>query len=277
MSKHKKILEYSVDGSISEYAIDTHAHLDRDYDVSSIAHSMKDDKLKKIVAIAGDENSIEDTLEKIDEFNNIFLIAGLHPYDANKYNEEYEEYLINLRKTNKKIVGVGEIGLDYSDYEYNTPHDLQQVVFVSQIKLAHELKLPIAMHIRDAHADALKLLNENKKYLTNGGILHCCSASAEEVEEYLNLGFYVSFSGTITYGKKNQEYYLEETLKAVPLDRLLIETDCPFLTPSPYRGRVNEPKFVLVTAEKIASVLNMTTDEILKITTANAERLLKFN
>lgn len=275
MSKHKKILEYSVDVTLHEYAIDTHAHLDRDYDVSSIATNMKNDKLKKIVAIAGDKKSIEDTLEKIDEFNNIFLIAGLHPYDANKYNKEYEEYLINLRKTNKRFVGVGEIGLDYSDYEYNTPHDLQQAVFVSQIKLAHKLNLPIAMHIRDAHADALKILNENKEYITNGGILHCCSANVEEVKEYLSLGFYVSFSGTITYGKKNQEYYLEETLKAVPLDRLLIETDSPFLTPSPYRGRVNEPKFVLVTAEKIASVLNMTTDEILKITTANAERLLK--
>ena len=199
---------------------------------------------------------------------------GLHPYDISNLNEEYISQLKQLRKSDSKLVGLGEIGLDYHESEWLKPKKLQIEGFIAQLELASELGLPVSIHIRDAHADAINILKQNRKYLTCGGIIHCCSANKAEVQEYLNLGFYISFSGSITYGKKNQEFYLEETLKSVPLDRLLIETDCPFLCPSPYRGQVNEPKFVLVTAEHIADLLEMNVNTLLDLTTKNAERLL---
>ena len=135
--------------------------------------------------------------------------------------------------------------------------------------------MPVAIHIRDAHEDAIRILTENRELLNSSGIIHCCSANVDEVKQYLNLGFYISFSGTITYGKKNADYYLEETLKHVPIEKLLIETDSPFLCPAPYRGKTNEPKYVLVTAEKIAQLLDMSVDELIKTTRENTIKLLK--
>ena len=200
---------------------------------------------------------------------------GLHPYEIKYFNAEFVTLIKQLKKEDKKLVGVGEIGLDYHEHDGMESREKQLEIFLKQLELAHELKLPISIHIRDAHADAIQLLQANKHLLTNSGIIHCCSATKEEVKHYLDLGLYISFSGSITYGKKNQVYYLEETLKAVPKDKLLIETDCPFLCPSPYRGRVNEPKYVLVTAEKIAEILGIDINDLLDLTTENAERLLK--
>lgn len=273
--KHKEKLEYKKNNAVIELAIDSHAHLDRDLDVNRIISEMQSDGLKKIVVMAGNNKTADWASNLAFSNDNIFYMFGLHPYDIKEYNQEFIDKITYLRKTDKKLVGLGEIGLDYKEREDMQPRSEQQRVFIEQLKLAHALNLPVSIHIREAHDDARKILNENKNLLTNSGIIHCCSATKEEVQDYLNLGFYISFSGSITYGKKNETYYLEETLRAVPLDKLLIETDCPFLCPAPYRGQVNEPKFVLVTAQKVADILDMDVNALISKTTQNAEKLLK--
>lgn len=273
--KHKEKLEYIKDNDITALAIDSHAHLDRDLDVKRILSEMEADGLKKIVVMAGNIETADWASRLASMTDNIFYMFGLHPYDIKQYNQAFIEKITTLKMLDKKLVGLGEIGLDYKEREDMEPKPEQCRIFVEQLKLAHKLSLPISVHIREAHDDARKILKENRDILTNGGIIHCCSATKEEVQDYLGLGFYISFSGSITYGKKNAEYYLEETLKAVPLDKLLIETDCPFLCPAPYRGQINEPKFVLVTAQKIADVLGLDVNAVVEKTTQNAERLLK--
>lgn len=273
--KHKEKLEYKKDESVSAFAIDSHAHLDRDLDTDRIIANMEHDGLKKIVVMAGNNKTADWASDLASRHDNIFYMFGLHPYDIKEYNQEFIDKITHLRATDNKLVGLGEIGLDYKEREGMESMQEQQRVFVEQLKLAHSLNLPVSIHIREAHDDARKILNEHKELLTNSGIIHCCSATEEEVQDYLNLGFFISFSGSITYGKKNEAYYLDETVKRVSLDKLLIETDCPFLCPAPYRGQLNEPKFVLVTAKKIADILKMDVNDLIKITTQNAEKLLK--
>ena len=273
--KHKEIKDYTKSENIHALAIDSHAHLDRDLDTERILAEMEKDGLKKIVLMAGDLKTALWASNLCKNHKNLYYMFGLHPYEIKYFNAEFVALIKQLKKEDKKLVGVGEIGLDYHEHDGMEPREKQLEIFLKQLELAHELKLPISIHIRDAHADAIQLLEANKHLLTNSGIIHCCSATKEEVKHYLDLGLYISFSGSITYGKKNQVYYLEETLKAVPNDKLLIETDCPFLCPSPYRGRVNEPKYVLVTAEKIAEILGIDINDLLDLTTKNAERLLR--
>lgn len=273
--KEKRDIEYEKNDNIYELAIDSHAHLDRDLDVEKIVSEMSKDGLKKIVLMAGDIKTAKWASEQCKKYKNLYYMVGLHPYDIAEYNKDFVDFLTNLRKVDSKLVGLGEIGLDYKERENLEPKEEQLRVFEEQIKLADKLSLPISIHIREAHEDAIKLLTTNSKYLNNSGIIHCCSATKEEVKIYLDLGFYISFSGSLTYSKKNKPYYLEDTLKSVPLDKLLIETDCPFLCPAPYRGKINEPKYVLVTVEKMAEILDVEVNQLIKLTTQNCERLLK--
>lgn len=275
MSKSSEPKIYEKNPNLSALAIDSHAHLDRLDDAQEIVESMASSGLKKIVLMAGNKKTALWASEMATKHQNIYYMFGLHPYDIDEFTPEFVELITRLKKTDKKLVGLGEIGLDYKPSDWMKPELDQQQVFLEQLKLAHSLGLPVSLHIREAHKDAIKLLTQNKHLLTNSGIIHCCSATVEEVKTYLSLGFYISFSGSITYGKKNAPYYLEETLKAVPLDKLMIETDCPFLCPAPYRGQTNSPKFVLVVAEKIAEILGMDANELINITTSNTERLLK--
>ena len=273
--KQKEQLIYDKDASITALAIDSHAHLDRNLNINRIVSEMAKDGIKKIVMMAGDVATAKWASETASKYNNIYYMFGLHPYDIKNYNEIYINTITKLRAEDPKLVGLGEIGLDYKDRENMEPKNIQCDIFIKQLQLAHELKLPVSIHIRDAHDDARQILKENKHLIKNSGIIHCCSATVDEVRDYLELGLYISFSGSITYGKKNQKYYLEDTLKAVPLNKLLIETDCPFLCPAPYRGQTNEPKFVLVTATKVAEILGIDVNDVINITTKNAETLLK--
>jgi len=271
----EKFDEFIKNNNITALAIDSHAHLETLKNKVEIIEQMQSQGLKKIVLIATSLKVVKWVEKLARENKNLFFIAGLHPYDIHNYNEEFVEYLKNLKETNPKFVGIGEIGLDYHPHENMHSKEFQKEIFARQIVLADELKLPISLHIRDAHANSIKLLNEYKKYLNNGGIIHCCSADASEVREYLSLGFHISFSGVITYKKSSMPNYLEETLKKVPLDRLLIETDSPYLRPAPFRGGINEPKYVRVTALEVAKILNMDVNEVIDITIKNAEKLLK--
>jgi len=267
--------EYKKNENIKALAIDSHAHLDRYENADEIISRMKADGLESIVLMAGSKESAEWTSNFVAKRDNLYFMYGIHPFDIDEYSDtEMREFFIKHNR-DSKLVGLGEIGLDYSRQDDEETKNRQKKILILELLLANEFSLPVSIHIRDAHPDAINIFKENRRLLTNGGIIHCCSATKEEVKEYLALGFHISFSGTITYGKKNNEYYLEETLKCVPLDKLLIETDCPFLCPAPYRGQINEPKYVLVTAEKVAEVLEMDVNELISKTTENAKRLLK--
>lgn len=278
MSKHKhyNINDYIKNENITSLAIDTHCHLDRFENSEKIVSSMEEFGLKKIITMAGDYGVINFAREISSKFKNVFYAVGLHPYDIDGYNEDYENFIKSLAG-DKNFVAIGEIGLDY--YRENSEEEkrAQKEVMLAQIKLASELNKPICMHIRNAHEDAIKLLNENKQFLKAGGVIHCFSGSALHAEEYLKLGFHISFAGNISYKMKEGEIDLTKSLKAVPLDKLLIETDAPFLSPMPYRGAENQPKMVVVTAEFIANTLCIDVNKLIEITTKNAERLFNLN
>lgn len=258
---------------ISEFAIDSHAHLNELKNLEEIISNLKEDKLCAVINMVGSLNGIEKAKNLSAKYSNIFYMVGLHPYDIEKYDEEFENKLKELKSTDSHFVGVGEIGLDYhGEYLEKT---LQMEVFEKQIILADKLNLPISLHIRDAHEDCKAVLERNKKYLRNGGIIHCFSGSVKDAVFYLNLGFYISISGTITFKKRNSiETELEKVVKFCPVDRLLIETDSPFLCPAPFRGHINEPRFVLETAKAIADIKCINVNDLIRQTRINTETLL---
>lgn len=194
------------------------------------------------------------------------IIAGSHPHDASKFDARARELLIDSAR-DARVVGLGEAGLDYY-YDYS-PRDIQRAVFAEQLKLAHELDLVACLHIRDAHADALTILQEYG-LPKRGCILHCYTLDAQTMQPFVDLGCYVSFAGPVTFKKAD---VIRGAAAQVPHDKLLTETDCPFMAPEPCRGLKNEPALTVFTAEKLAEVLAITNKELAEITFANARRL----
>lgn len=192
----------------------------------------------------------------------LWSTLGVHPHHANELTPEILEEFTQLVRKEKKIVALGEMGLDY--FRNLQPHDIQQQAFSAQLKLAKELDLPVVVHVRDAWEDALKILAEmgNTKV-----ILHCFTGTLEQAQTCWDRGYYTSFSGVLTY-PKNQ--YLRDIAAAVPRDKILIETDCPYLTPQVYRGKRNEPSYVVETARELAKVRGADLAEIARQTTVNA-------
>ena len=171
----------------------------------------------------------------------------MHPEYAEQYNKQFEDYL-RKNLTNKKVVGIGEIGLDY--YWRKDNKEIQKYVFISQIKLANEFKLPIVVHLRDAYFDALEIFKEYKEYLTNGVCLHCFSGSVEFYREIEKMGFYVSLGGSLTF-KNNKK--ADELISVLNKEKFMLETDCPYLAPEPLRGTLNQPKNINIVANKFAN------------------------
>jgi TatD DNase family protein len=191
-------------------------------------------------------------------------VLGIHPHDAKDYNDDVENFLIKSLKY-KKIVALGEIGLDY--FKMYSPKETQIKVFERQLDIALNFDIPVVIHCRDAYDDVYDILKNSgiKK-----GVMHCFSGTVEHAEKFLELGLYISFTGTVTFRKSDRK-----PLKAVPLERLLIETDCPYMTPVPHRGKRNEPKFIPIIADKISEVKKIDMDELEKITEENAYNLFK--
>jgi len=252
--------------------IDTHAHLDdrrfnRDRD--RVIERAKKEGITTIIHIGFDKESSLNACSMAEKYEDIYAAVGVHPHDAKDASDDVLELIYNLAKTKKKVVAVGEIGLDY--YRDLSPRDVQKRVFSHQIALAKELDLPIVVHDRDAHGDVLKILKEERAGRV-GGILHCFSGSREMAEECIKMGLYISFAGPITYSNARR---LVEVARYVPLDRFLVETDCPYLTPEPYRGKRNEPAYVKLVAQKAAEIKGITFEELAKITTANAKEVFR--
>ncbi|NOZ89871.1 MAG: TatD family hydrolase [Epsilonproteobacteria bacterium] len=250
--------------------IDTHCHLDDDRyidDLDEVLDRAKKEGIERFIIPGADPKSLKRAVELSEEYSEIYFAVGVHPYDAINYDREYLVEFI----THKKCVAVGECGLDYyrlpkeSD-EIDAEKKLQKKVFIDQIELANEYDLPLIVHIRDSSADCLEILQEYSG--EKGGVLHCYNAD----ESLLKLSdrFYYGIGGVLTF--KNAKKLINVYPK-IPLDRLLIETDAPYLTPHPYRGQRNEPSYTKLVALKMAELSNIDQDTIESKTTQNAFEL----
>lgn len=197
---------------------------------------------------------------------NVYACVGTHPHEAKFCDADTLKMYENMAKNNRKVVAIGEIGLDY--YYDNSPRDVQKSVFIEQIRLAQTLGLPIVIHSREAHKDTMDILKLEDAFST-GVIMHCYSSSAEMAKEYVKRGAYISFAGPLTYKNASN---LREAASVVPLDRLLVETDSPYLTPVPHRGKQNQPAFVYHTCEKLAEIKGVSFEEMANITFENTIR-----
>ena len=251
--------------------IDSHAHLqDEKFDnVEKLIQNAINAGVNKIICASSSLKTSKQALETAKKFDGVFATVGIHPEEALEWDENAKEELRELAK-NKKVVAIGETGLDYC-YEFCS-RTQQKLAFKEQIKLANELKLPLVVHARDASGDIMQILRENLAYTKNGVVIHCFNMSLEILKEILGYGFYISLGGAITF--KNARGLLD-IVRAVDINRLMLETDCPYMSPEPYRGRINEPKNVELVAKKIAELRGISFEEVIKITTLNAEKFFR--
>ena len=249
---------------------DSHSHIQfsRDFgDVEDVIRRAEAAKVTRqiIVGCAPKDSREGVAFVKKHSDKKFYAAVGVHPHDSNLLTDEVIEEFRNLVKTEKKVVAIGEIGLDF--YRNLQPTVVQEKAFRAQLRLAKELDVPAIIHVRDAWEEALAVINEegNKRI-----VLHCYSGNFTQAYDCWQKGFYISFAGVITYPKNEQ---LRDIALAVPDSQILIETDCPFLTPQTYRGKRNEPAYVVETAKKLAEIKGMTLEEAGRITTENAIRL----
>lgn len=246
-------------------SFDTHCHLtDRRFaqNLKEVIDRAKGAFVKYILTAGLNWFDSQNSLKICHSFESIYCSVGVHPHNADKF---VEADLAELKKLcqDSKVKAIGETGLDFFR-NYAKPEN-QEKAFRAQIDLAKELNLPMVIHIRDAYPQALKILKEKKYYR---GVLHCYSGDESFAQEAVRLGFYISISGTITYDDKR----LKSVVKQLPLDRLMVETDAPYLAPLPYRGKQNEPAFVRFTLQTIGQILNKDFSYLAQITTDNAKK-----
>ncbi|HRS52030.1 MAG TPA: TatD family hydrolase [Candidatus Marinimicrobia bacterium] len=243
--------------------VDTHAHLtypDLIVKLDEIIERARDAGVTRIINIATDLASSEIVIESAIKYDGVFAAVGIHPQDSANLPADWQKTLRNFL-SQKKVVAVGEIGLDY--YREYSPKSTQQEIFRTQVLIARELGLPMVLHDRQAHDDLKRILLEIGYYR---GVLHCFSGNAAFAREMTDLGFYISFTGNATYGNKKTEV----AVQAVPLDKLMLETDAPFLAPAGKRGEINEPANIPLIAAKITELKNIPLAEIAATTTRNA-------
>lgn len=252
---------------------DTHVHLNAEQyseDLSQVIDRALQEGVSKMVVVGFDRPTIEKAIDLADRYDFIFASVGWHPVDAVDMTDEDLLWLEEL-SSHPKVVALGEMGLDY--YWDKSPKDVQKEVFRKQIQLAKKVNLPIIIHNREATADIVEILKEEGAEQV-GGIMHCFSGSPETAKECVNMNFYISLGGPVTFKNAKKP---KEVADAIPLEKLLIETDCPYLAPHPYRGKRNEPSYVKLVAEQIAEIKNVSVEEVARITTDNAKKIFGIN
>jgi len=252
---------------MENYLIDTHAHIDMLENTEEAILNASNNGVKKIIVPCAYPKDIEKIYDIATKHENVYGLLGVHPSEAKDWDDNLIDKIKDLAKSSK-IVGIGEIGLDY--YWDKSFNDIQKDVFIKQIKLANELNLPICVHDREAHKDSFDILKEYNK--DSDIVMHCFSGSAEFARECIKEGWYLALGGVVTF--KNA-IKMKEVAVTIPLEKLLLETDTPYLTPVPYRGKENQPAYVKYVAEEIAKLRNTSFEEIATITTQNAERIFK--
>ncbi|MGB9715938.1 MAG: TatD family hydrolase [Thermodesulfovibrionales bacterium] len=269
--------------------IDTHCHLEMDVfdpDREEVIKRAKDVGIEAIITIGSDLEGNKGAIELSKEYDSIYAAVGIHPHDAKDFSEniynqiktwatEYKcnqkgspiSHLFKTKLQNPKVVAIGEIGLDYH-YD-NSPREVQKRVFRRQLDLAKEIGLPVVIHCRDAKKDTLDILKDSE---VNRGVLHCFSGDMDMAEKAMEMGFYISIAGPVTFKNAKRP---KEIAKEIPDDYLMIETDAPYLTPEPFRGKRNEPSFIVHIAKMIADIRGISIEDIARITTLNAKRLFR--
>ena len=251
--------------------IDTHIHINFDTfsnDLEAIAQRWQEAGVIRLIHSCVEPNEFPQIQTIANRFPEVSFAVGLHPLDADKWTGETTVQITQLATSDSRVVAIGEMGLDFYKAENISQ---QQKVFESQLKIAKKLNLPVIIHCRDAAKPMAEMLKSFEKiYGKIRGVMHCWSGTPEETQWFLDLGFYISFSGIITF--KNAKA-LQQSAKIVPSDRLLIETDCPFLAPVPKRGKRNEPAYVKYVAEKLAELRGVSFESVAEQTTNNAREL----
>ena len=252
--------------------IDTHAHLDFEYDegktLEDIVDEAKKDGVSKIITVASAPDSLDSVAKIAASFDGVYHSLGIHPHDSKSFSPEIEKQILKLN--NPKCVAIGETGLDY--YYEHSERQVQKKAFIKQIDIARELKLPLIIHIREAYKDAYEILRSEFKDICPA-VLHCYTGSKEDLKKFLDLGIFVSFTGIITFDKATN---VKESALYAPIDRMMLETDAPFLAPIPHRGKKNYPKYTVLIAKKIAEIKNMELSLVADKTTKNASSLFGF-
>lgn len=252
--------------------VDSHCHLDyNDFedDFEDILQRAKDNGVTAILNAGNNIGELDKQLAISEKYPFIYTAVGVHPHNASEYEDIKASDFI-AQTDHKKVVAIGECGLDYF-YDY-APKDVQINIFREQIIAAQETGLPLIIHTRDADDDTISILKEMYKQKPFTGEIHCFTSSKKLADFALSIGFYISASGILTFNKAQE---IREIFSKIPLDRLLVETDAPFLAPIPQRGRRNEPAFVKYTAERLAQIKDISFDELAQITSDNFYRLFR--
>jgi TatD DNase family protein len=258
--------------------VDSHAHIsgeEYDADRDEVIERARAAGVCAILNIGSGEPAsgvFERAIEVAEQYDNVYAAIGIHPHDAHLFDESVAARLKQLLGESSRVVALGEIGLDYH-YDHS-PREVQRKVFAAQLRMAQDLALPVIIHSREADTETIEILRDEWQGSVRGGVMHCFGGSASMAEDALQLGMMISFAGNITF--KNAEN-LRDAARQVPLERLLIETDCPYLTPVPFRGKRNEPARVVEVARQIAELKNMPVEEIGRITTDNFSRMFGIN
>lgn len=251
--------------------IDTHAHYDDlsfEEDRKEVLDQIKENGVTGVLNCASNYESIEKTNKLTLENDFIYGALGIHPENADEFNNNVENEIINIINRNNKIIAIGEIGLDYY-WDENPSKEIQIEVFKKQMKLAENLGLPVIIHDRDAHKDTLDIIKEFPKV---NGIVHCFSGSTEFALECIKLGYYIGIGGVVTF--KNAKK-LVEVVRNIPLDKILVETDCPYMAPEPNRGKRNKSDYIAYIIEKIAEIKEIEPKEVNLAVNDNFRRLIK--
>lgn len=258
--------------------VDSHAHIDGeeyDADRDEVFERAREAGVCSILNVGtGDpaSGSLERAVEVAEKYENVYAAVGVHPHDARLFDESAARRIHNLIERSPRVIAWGEIGLDYH-YD-NSPRDAQRDVFRRQLQMAREANLPVIVHSREAEDDTVNILRDELKGSARSGVMHCFGGSHVMMERVVELGFMISFAGVITFKKAED---LREVARHVPLERLLIETDCPYLTPVPFRGKRNEPARVVEVAKCLAEIRGLTIEEMGQLTTANFTRFFGLN
>ena len=252
--------------------IDSHCHLNYSSHgppLTEVLANAKENNVGLMLNIATKQSEFDDLLKVSKCYEEIYFTLGIHPHEAKEMDESVSEK-IYLNANNNKFIGIGETGLDF--YYNHSDKSAQIVSFEKQIEIAQDLSLPIVVHMRDAEDDTLKIIKKQLKKKKFCGVIHCFTGTQKFADEMIELGFYISASGIITFKKSDE---LRQVFKSIPLTRLLIETDSPYLAPEPFRGKINQPSYIIHTLAKLSEIHNININEMISITKDNFKSLFK--
>lgn len=248
----------------NNYLVDTHCHMSLTDDIDGIIMDAGHNNVKKFIISGCDKRSIRDGLEIIYRYPEVYMTIGFHPDEVDDLTDKDIEDLEVLIKTNKKVVGIGEIGLDY--YHNDMNKERQREFFIKQLELAKKYDLPVVIHSRESIGEIYDILKEHKGVR---GVIHCFSGSLEMAKLFIDLGFYLGIGGVITF--KNSK--LKEVVEELDLNNIVLETDSPYLAPEPYRGKTNYPQNIKIVAQFIRKLKNISIEEVTQITTNNVNKI----